>query len=199
MKNIDISLLRSWGSKLQENPRLLMAIVAVVLILDVGFVLRAQVTGIGRMWQRARQVKADIIASRSDSKNTMNYQDRLSSLKAEEVELSGKITLQGQLPQVLEAISKFADIAGVRILRIKPLDEKPGTTSAGKAAAAAGYTRPKISIAGKGNFQQLIRFVTQVESGPIFMDIQSFEIRTDDQEYGKEVVTIVLDVVARKV
>lgn len=182
-------------SALKENTKAMMAIVIIVLFLDGAVFLRGQFTSVMRMFASASQLKTDIQTARRDIQSFSNYKSRVVDLKTELAKLNKRTIVGEEVPVVIEAISKFADKSVVRILKIKPMIEE------GQKAAVSqqtGFKRIKIVVTAKSGFHQLGRFIALLESAPNFLDIKSIDIRSDDQEYMKQLVIIVLEVVQAK-
>lgn len=182
-------------STLKENTKAMMAILVIALLLDGAVFLRGQFSSVMRMFAGTGQLKTDIQTARRDIQSFSNYKSRLVDLKAELAKLNKRTIVEEEVPVVIETISKFADKSVVRILKIKPMIEQ------GQKAATSqqtGFRRIKIVITAKSGFHQLGRFIALLESAPNFLDIKSIDIRADEQEYMKQLVIIVLEVVEAK-
>lgn len=186
---------------LRENARVVMAVVAALILLDGAVVLRWQFVSLGSMFSEARKLKTGIRDARNESKLSSTNKNRIADLEKEFADLNKQISDEEELPRVLESISKAADVSSVRVQTIRPMGE---TSVSPKAAAAKTpdksegvYVRQKISLTLTSGFHQLGRFIALLENSPVFLDIRQVEIR-GGQEYGKQVVTIVLEVVLRK-
>jgi len=113
-------------------------------------------------------------------------------------DLNKRIVAEEELPRVLESISKFADTSSVRVLKMKPVVAAPQKGAKKPEAKQGAYARQKISLSVISSFHELGRFVALLENSPVFLDIQQLEIQADQMRYGKQMVTIVLEVVLRK-
>lgn len=182
-------------SALKENAKAMMIIIVIVLLLDGVVFLRGQFISVVRMFTGANQSKTDIQTAKRDIQSFSSYKTRLVDLKTELAKLNKKTIKEEEMPVVIEAISKFADNSVVRILKIKPMIEE-GQKSA--TAEQGGFKRIKIVITAKSGFHQLGRFIALLESATNFLDIKSIDIRSDEQEYMKQLVIIVLEVVQAK-
>lgn len=182
-------------SALKENTKAMMTILVIALLLDGAVFLRGQFISVMRMFASAGQLKTDIQTAKRDIQSFSNYKSRVVDLKTELAKLNKKTIVGEEVPVVIEAISKFADNSVVRILKIKPMIEQDQ-----KAAATqqTGFKRIKIVITAKSGFHQLGRFIALLESAQNFLDIKSIDIRSDEQEYMKQLVIIVLEVVQAK-
>ncbi len=188
--------LKSLSARVLGNPKAMAAIIAVIVLLDVGVILRWQTVSVGRLFKEGWKLKSDIAATRDASKSSSARKARLEELRLQSDQVNKMIVGEGALPVALETISKYAEISSVRILRIQPIEIVK--TDAKAPALPANLKRQRISIAARSGFHQLGRFIALLESAPIFFDITNLEIQGDDQEYGKQAVTIVLEVLMRK-
>jgi len=193
MSPLDAKTLKAQATALLEKPQAFLAVVAVALILDAVFILRWQVVSLGGMFKEGSKIKSDIAATNCDSKEVESQKKQLADYLAEQERLNKMIIGPQDLPRALEAISGFADISSVRILRIQPVD-------AGKAAAASKdkFGRQKISITAKAGYHPMGRFIGLLESAPIFIDIKNLEVQGNQAEAGTQSVTILLEVLQRK-
>ncbi|MFH0877208.1 MAG: hypothetical protein V1863_03180 [Candidatus Omnitrophota bacterium] len=184
-------------NSLKENPKVIVAIAVVFLLLDIAVLLRGQFQVVGRMFVKAGKLKTEIQAAQTDAAFFSTYKNRQADLKKEIEDLNKKIILEEAVPRAIESISKFAELSGVRILRIKPLADA-ATANAGAKALPASAQRQKISLIAKCGFHQTGRFIGLLESAAIFFDIRSIEVRSDESEYGKQMVTLILEVLVKK-
>ena len=185
---------------LKNNPQALMVLACVIFILDMGFLLRWQFVSIHRLSTEMSQLNTEIRNSGIDTKFSGTYKNQLSDLKNEIADLNKMVIAEENLPAVMESISKFADMCGVRIQEIRPVVESGAVDKATAAAAAKDvFSRKKIFISVKSGFHQLGRFMALLESNSVFLNIKNIEIHTDQQETLRQMVTMTVEVVLRKV
>jgi len=202
MKNFNINDALGRLTRFKDDAKVIIVIAAAVFLLDAVFVLRFQFASVGRMFKEAGLLKVGIKSTRNDAKFLSTFKNRSSDLK-KEIDVLGKMVLtEGDMPKALENISQFADISSVRILKIRPVLESEAAelklSNKGPLKGQDVFSRRKISIFAKCGFNQLSRFMALLESSPIFFDIKSIEIQTDQQDYTKHSVTIILEVAIRK-
>ena len=182
---------------LRSNPKAIAGIAIAFFVLDVSFLLRGQFSQIGRAMSEARKLKTEYATASSDIKLAATYQKRLNELNGEETGLEAQIPPEGNMPNILEAISKFADMSSVKILRIGPVADAR-TASVADKTGELKVVRQKISLTARCGFHQLGRFVALLENAPQFFDIKSLEIRVDDQDLMRQIVTMLVEVAVRK-
>lgn len=185
-------------SVLKENPKVIMAVAVLFLLLDVAVVLRGQFQTVGRMFVKAGNLKTEIQSAQTDANFFSTYKNRQADLKKEIEGLNKKIIAEEELPRAIESISKFAELSGVRILKIKPIADIAAVPKGATETASPSAQRQKISIIAKCGFHQTGRFMGLLESAPIFFDVRSIEIRSDEAEYAKQMVTLMLEVLLKK-
>ncbi len=189
MTSMDMKTLKTQALALLERPQAFLMIVGVVLLLDAAFIVRWQVVSLGRMFKEAHKLKGDIVATYGESKETEGQKKQLKDYLTQREQLNNMIIGPQDLPKVLESISKFADIASVRLLRIQPVD--PGRPGAG---GSDKFARQGISITAKSGYHQLGRFVGLLESAPVFVDFKNLEVKGDQAEPERQHLTILLEV-----
>jgi Tfp pilus assembly protein PilO len=198
MRKFDTGELWAKVLSYKDDAKVLLTAAGVIVLLDLFVLVCFQAVPLARSWSKARQIKTDILQGRQDSHSIEAFKTRLGNLKTELSDLDKKTLTQEEFPQVLEAISKFADISTVRIIKIRPMSEVRGVQKTTEVSKDEKLVREKISITAIAGFHQLGRFIALLENAPTFFDIRRLEIRADNQEHMKHSVTIFLDVVTRK-
>ena len=184
---------------LKNNPQAVIAVACVIFILDIGFLLRGQFASVRRLSTEVSQLNTEIRNSKIDTKFSQTYKNQLSDLKNEIANLNKTVIAEENLPTVMESISKFADMCGVRILEIRPVVETAvPEKGAGGVVGKDVFSRRKIFISAKSGFHQLGRFMALLESNTVFLSVKNIEIHTDQQETLRQMVTMTLEVVVRK-
>jgi len=182
---------------LRENAKVIMTLAAVLILLDVVFILRWQFVSLIRMFPEAKRLKTEIMDARSEGKLSSVNKNRVTDLQSDLDDLNKQISDEEGLPHVMESISKFADLSSVRIQQIRPLAEQKIVLKSSDKSGGV-YVRQKISMTLIAGFHQLGRFIALLENSPVFLDVRQVEIRGGQQDYTKQVVTIVLEVVLKK-
>jgi len=202
MKSLSVNDVLGRMKSYKDDAKVIIAIAAAVFLLDAVFVMRFQFVSVGRMFKEARQLKTGIKSTRDDAKFIASFKNRSADLKKEIDELGKMVLTEGDMPKAIESISQFADRSSVRILKIKPMLEAGSVdiklANKGVPKGQEVFSRRKISIFAKCGYNQLGRFIALLENSPVFFDIKSVEIQTDQQEYTKHTVTIILEVAVRK-
>ncbi|MFA5038509.1 MAG: type 4a pilus biogenesis protein PilO [Candidatus Omnitrophota bacterium] len=186
---------------IKNNPKAIIGIAVCLFFLDAVFLLRGQLSQIGRSIVEARKLKTEYQTASTDIKFAPTYEKRLEDLSVEQAVLESQIPSEGSMPALLEAISKFADVSSVKILRISPVSDPQALLKALTVKGKNGEERifrQKISLTARSGFHQLGRFVALLENAPQFFDIRSVEIRTDEQDFVRQIITMIVEVVVRK-
>jgi len=199
MKEVSFDKIKSQISDLRNNAKAVIIFIVVVLFLDGVIILRGQFVSVFRMFREASKLKKSIIDTKEDARFFSTYNDRMDVIKAQLKELENMSVVEGGLPKVIESISKFANISGARILKIRPVVRGPAErevlSGTGSEGEAVEFLRQKFSIDIRSGFHQLGRFVALIENSEVFMDIKTIEIRANDRDRTKQLVTILLEVV----
>ncbi|MDD5019839.1 MAG: type 4a pilus biogenesis protein PilO [Candidatus Omnitrophica bacterium] len=187
---------------LKHNPKAIMVIAASIFFLDAAFLLRGQIGQVGRMFKEARTLKNEYKNAALDVQFAATYRTRLENMKTEEATLGKQIPPQESIPTILETVSKFADVSGVELTRIKPI---PDVQAMAKAVTISvdgkqeeKIFREKIALNARSGYHQFGRFVAFLENAPNFFEISSVEIRTDARDYMEQAITMVIEVAVRK-
>lgn len=183
---------------IRNNPRAIVGIVIAFFVLDAIFILRGQLSQIGRTMSEARKLKTEYSSASIDIKLSATYQKRLEELTSEQTGLEAKIPREENISAILETISKFADMSSVKILRIGPVADAQALKNALTISGDEKIIRQKISLTARCGFHQLGRFTAFLENAPQFFDIKSLEIRVDEQDLARQIVTMLVEVAVRK-
>lgn len=184
---------------MKSNAQAVIILAVLLFVMDAFFILRWQFSSLGRLFNESRQLSREIKTTDVDAKLSPTFVTKVEDLKNEIAALDKTVVREGGLPSVIESVSKFANVSGVKILAIRPLGASgPTAAQAGGVVESGGLVREKVSITGRCGFHQLGRFLAFLESAQVFMDITNLEIRADDQDFMRQSVTIVLEVVVQR-
>jgi len=186
----------------KNNANAVIALAAVIFILDGATILRWQFTSLGRLFSESAKLTREIKTTDVDSKLSPTFKIRLADLQNEIETLNKMVIKEERLPSVIESISKYANLSNVKLLTIKPLGVVASATAPVKSSVVVAggkeLIRERISMSGRSGFHQLGRFVAFLESAPVFLDITNLEIRTDAQDFMHQSDTIILEVAVQK-
>jgi Tfp pilus assembly protein PilO len=163
----------------QDRNKLVIAIsvIALVLLLDFSLVLRAQTRAL-------RTIKPKIAKLRTDLKNlnidSVRMQRQEEGLSAEQAK---NIVLPGQIPWVIEEISRLANQQKVKIFQIKPAREMPSAKAPRQARGpeAENYSSILIDLDMSSGYHQLGRFLAELENHPVFLQVEDLDISQDNE------------------
>lgn len=197
MKKFDKQEIIASLSALKNNAKAVLGIAVFLVIFDGVVILRGQFLGVGRMFVSAKKMNADIQDAKESQKFSATNKDRVPVLEKDLAEVNKRIIKDEELPKALETISKFADRSSVRIQQLRPLVDL-AVVKQQLQNSQESYLRQKISLTVVSNFHSLGTFVALLENSPIFFDIRQLDIRIDEKEVNKQLVTILLEVVLKK-
>lgn len=122
-------------------------------------------------------------ASFRSSKDLIDNKDRLSeqydSIKKEAELIEKRFPGQDEISVILEDLSRIAEASGVKILRIKPLEEElKGSSEQGLGF----YSEFPILIEARAGYHQSGLFINQLESADRFIKITELDIKRSSED-----------------
>ncbi|MBU4312484.1 MAG: type 4a pilus biogenesis protein PilO [Candidatus Omnitrophica bacterium] len=121
---------------------------------------------------KARLRSAEVLIA-----NEAGIKKQHENLSRETAALEQRLPAQDEISNLLGDFSRVAESSGVKILKVKPLED------AGGAAEANGiYAEFPILIEARGGYHQLGSFINRLEGMDRFIDIEDIDIngRTGD-------------------
>lgn len=109
-----------------------------------------------------------------------NINRQYDNLKKQAGYLEKRLPNQDQVSSLLEDFSIVAESSGVKILRLKPLEES-GNTAKSKSANAL-YSEFPILIEARAGYHQLGYFVNKVENMDRFIKVTEVDISGNDRD-----------------
>lgn len=203
MKKINLKDSADWLFSFKDNIKVVTGVLIVLFLLDTAILLRLQLLPLMRLFSKAGRLKTDIKQAKDDIKFSSTYKNKLVDLRAQLLDSEKKVILEEGLPNMLEQVSKYADMSSVKILKMKPSIGKQKTIKMPGLQSVPGETDPEfyrqsVSLTVNAGFHQLGCFLALLESSKIFFGIQSLEIQGNEQEPERQMVTLVLELVVKK-
>ena len=159
----------------ESKKKALLIYAAALLIIIIAYfylLLRPSVARLTDLIPKLRSRMAEIQAVRADLplENKLKEKNRLS---AEKLKAHGnRLSLEKEIPALLESLSKLAKDSRVKILGITPLQKV-------RASTGAIYQEVPISINAQSGYHELGSFINKLENNERFMQISNLNVRTN--------------------
>jgi Tfp pilus assembly protein PilO len=150
------------------------------LILYYNLLLRPLSSGFIAMNKEFRIVKERVRAEQALVVNEAGIKRQHDNFQKQAGYLEKRLPGQLQISSLLEDFSKVAESSGVKILRIKPLEE-PVPVSKQKITSHS-YTDFPILIEARAGYHQLGVFVEKLESMDRFIKITDIEVAGNEKD-----------------
>ena len=170
-------------TELKEKQKIyiLLGIFAVAgAILYYSFLLKPQFSNFITMNREYRVVRDRVKNEEVLIVNEAGIIRQHDSFKKQAGYLEKRLPGQIQISSLLEDFSKVAESSGVKILRVKPLEE-PVPVSKQKAANSS-YTEFPILIEARAGYHQLGVFVNKLETMDRFIKIINIDVAGNDRD-----------------
>ncbi len=184
LKN-DISdrALATLGTLNEKHPyALFSAILVVVLLVDYFGIMQFQVGALRKLNTAIHQFKTETKAIRDGEKRISQYQAEAKRLDKKLETIDRMIKGKGDIPDILEDISRIANGNRVRIEQIVP--DTVLASPVLKDADGAYYLLP-IVVEAKAGYHEFGRFMNQLEGEGVLADLAALEMTSDERQAYK--------------
>ena len=172
MKKLDLGLL----SNKQNKELIIFLILTIVIIsLDFSFVLKSQWTNLLDMNQQLSQTRQKILKSDVDELRIDRLRERLEELSKTVTIAKQGIIEEGQIPTLMEKISKLADVVNLKIMQMIPQKEIRDSNRFSTSAGEEYYIQP-ISLIARGDYHSLGKFLNKLEAYQVLIALKTIDI-----------------------
>jgi Tfp pilus assembly protein PilO len=183
---------------LLDKKKLLMAVIVslIVIFLDISFVLKLQLAGLGSLGPKISKLKNDLSAMNKDLENMQNLKIKQDEEMQESALRAKKILSAGQITNLLQYISESAQKEGIRISQIKHSADAvdPKAKKAGPENLF-GFT---IGLDMACDYHTFGKFINKLENGQYFLSVQDLRITPGEGGNLKQKVYVTLRTYVRK-
>lgn len=185
----------------KKKLALIILISAVVLYVDVTYILKFQFDGIASMGPQISKLQKDIELFKKDSANI----EMLKKLPPQQ--LSGplknkKFFTPEQIPLVLETISDIANKNNVKIMQINAAPDTQGKETARpkdqKGAAGPASQSFIITIELSTDYHHFGSFLSDLDYSPVISSVQEFKILSNRDDFLKQEIKLILKSYVKK-
>ncbi|MFQ5680932.1 MAG: type 4a pilus biogenesis protein PilO [Candidatus Omnitrophota bacterium] len=170
-------------------------IAAIVLVLDLVFVLGGQLSELGKMAPRINKLKQDFYAAQKNISARKNLQQEQESLSAGIIDKQHKIVSQKKIPLFLSKVSRIAQDAGVRLMQITPASLAKKTADDKQGGK---YFKLPITLNLKCGYHNLGMFMEGLQGAKEYIRIADFDIRSVNDPPFKYPVKMTIEIVVRQ-
>ena len=182
------------GKLRQGDKKIIAALLALLVLaayLDFAFILKNQVRSVQGLGPKIAKLNKDLDSLKRDLAKMKEIQAREPEPEAQDTATEGKRLLtQDEIPYILEVISGAAAKNSVKILQMKPLQEK--------RAPADKLTPLLISADLICGYHQLGKFINNLENSPFFFAVQGIKISPQAQDILNQKVSLALKTYVKK-
>lgn len=134
--------------------------------------LRPQFSGFVAANGEFKAVKARLKSAEVLIANESRIKNQYANISKETRLLEKRLPAQGEISNLLEDFSRVAESSGIKILRIKPLEQ------VGEASKGGGfYTEFPILVEARGGYHQFGAFINKLEDAGSFINIEEIDVR----------------------
>jgi len=144
-----------------------------IFLLDYFFPMKWQLGVLRELNPEISRLSRDLKEAQGDIKRIQEFQEEIENYKIKVQEAHLHIITQGEVPVILEKISRFANKYGVKIDRITPLKEAQKLIL--ENSEGQYYSLP-IVMNARGGYHNVGRFLNLIESDDIFLNVVKLDL-----------------------
>ena len=193
-----LSALRALERLELDNKKIILIILfsVFVLYLDINFVFKNQL-------QALEKIEPVIVGLKKDLENLKSDLGKMQELKKKQIEPSQKalkakkIIPSEQLASLLQNLSDIANKNDVKIEQIKPVKDTQ-ISKQDKLPGMDKFQPVLITLGLTSDYHNLGKFINDIESGQIFISVESAKITSQQADFFKQKVNLVLKTYVKK-
>lgn len=159
---------------MQDKQKAFLAVLILIFFIygDFSFLMKGQLSAIKKIGPKSLKLTADISSLEKDLANIKQMQNKQEQMQ-EQSKKAKEIATEGQVPALLEDISRMANQNNVKIMQIKPIRE-PKAKQAPKEFSS--YSGLNITLDLSCGYHNLGKFVSDIENSKIFMSLLKLSV-----------------------
>jgi len=176
-----------------DNKKIILIVLisAIVLYIDVNFILKAQINGFSKSGTEITRLKKDLDTFAAEAKKVREPESQQPS-STSSVLKTKKIIRENQFSSLLQDISKIANNNEVRILQVKPLRQVQPGNQDNKVKVPDKFTPISIALELTSGYHNLGKFINGLENLESFVKVQEIKIEPQGDNYLNQKVNLVL-------
>lgn len=183
-----------------DNKKIILIVLAsvVVFYVDINFIFRPQIRGLGRSSAEATRLKKDLANFRTDFKKMQELKSKEALSPSKSGLRAKKIVAENEFSTLLQDISKIANNNEVKILQLKPSREGQ-TSNESKRLKAFGKAEPfLITLDLTCGYHNLGKFINGLENLPALVKVQDIRIEAQEKDYLNQRARVILVTYVKK-
>jgi type IV pilus assembly protein PilO len=162
-----------------------------VFLLDYVILMRPQLAALSRIIPEIGILRDDLRLAQDNIEKRDFYREEVGKLDAGVEAVHRRLRPRERVPLILEFISRAADENGVTVDQMMPLAEGQEELL---SVQGRGYFSLPLKIQARGGYHDFGRFVGRLESGDIFLNLESFSVISSEGP-GPHAIQLVLTAV----
>jgi Tfp pilus assembly protein PilO len=181
-----------------DNKKVFLIILACLIVayLDTVFFMKMQLNTIKRINPQIIKLRKDLSTAQKELADIQNLRKTQAETKQKLLSKTKKIISGEEVAMLLEAISELANKDGVKINQMKPSREPQVKQE--KDSKEIKFAPLLIKIDLSCNYHHFGKFINDLENGQIFVALQDMKIVSQQADYLKQDVNLVLMTYVKK-
>jgi type IV pilus assembly protein PilO len=144
-----------------------------IFLMDYVILMRPQLSSLSKITPEIQILRDDLRLAKENIERTDDYRVRLATLKEDVTQINASLQSRDQFPVIMEWISRAADESGVTIDQVMPMTADQRELL---SVQRRKYLSFPLNIQARGGYHQFGVFLNRLESGDIFLSVESFSI-----------------------
>lgn len=174
-----------------DNKKIYLIILVFIILvfLDFTFVIGRQLQNIKNIQPKIIKLKKDLDTLNRDLAKIQELKNKQAGANQKPASKAKKIISDSETVSLLQDISEVANIDGVQIMQIRSSKE---TRSIQEGLSMDKFTPLIITLDLVSNYHRFGKFINDLENSQTFIAVQSFRINSQQSDYIKQRISLVL-------
>lgn len=157
------------------------SVLVLIFVLDFFTVMNFQRSLVKNAAIKIEKLKTDIDHVDNDKKRIGQMRQNLEVSRKDFEKFSLKIRQIGELPAILDEISRYASVAGLKLDQLTPQRDKQEKL---KSVDGKNYFGLPVAIEAHGGYHVIARFLNNLENGNIYFALRDMLLDSDAKNGG---------------
>lgn len=174
-----------------KKTAIFILVAAIVIYLDLAFVLKAQLAAMGKISPQIAKLKNNLAALDRDLERMRLAQKKTAEEAPDSASRAKKFICESDIDTLLEDISNTAAKNNINILSIQKSSPKDDAARS-KSAQSVKFRPFLISLNLSCGYDDLVRFIGELENSASFIGVANLTVATGKKDLRLQEVNLVL-------
>ena len=162
--------LKKLDKRQQQRFLLVLLILCISFVLYYYLLLKPKLTQLMQSIAEVKEVRQKVLDARDEIDRENSLKLQLKELEETQQKYQSAIPVESDLSSILDYLSVEAKNSGITLLGVEPTEQE---------SRIGPFRTLKLSLRAKAGYHSLGKFLSQLEGGERFIEVDAFEIRGD--------------------